>query len=768
MVRVATFKARMSGPKEMFPVRSKSCNSFIQDGFNLTGTMNRTQRCANVALVALLAGVAANALSGQSAPIRGFPADALADRVAFEDRIRSTPDTALLREYMLAMTEEPHHAGAPGSRAVAEYALAKFREWGLDAQIEEFEAYMPLPISRRVELLSPVRYVARLEEPVIPEDKDSGDQNQLPTYNAYSADGDVTGELVYVNYGLPEDYERLEELGIDVRGKIVIAKYGRSWRGIKPKVAAEHGAIACLMYSDPRDDGFFTGDPYPEGPMRPKFGAQRGSVMDMPTHPGDPLTPGWGAVRGGRKLDPSEAKTLMTIPVLPLGWGDALPLLEALGGPVAPNDDWKGALPITYHVGPGPARVRVALDFDWANRTLYNVTVRIPGAVDEEQLVIHGNHHDAWVNGAADPTSGAVALMETARSLAVALESGWRPRRTIIFALWDGEEWGLLGSTEWAEHHRETLDDQAVTYFNSDSYAAGWFGGGGSHTLKTFVEQVARDIKDPRTKMSALDAALQRRLEGMHSASDSARAREEGFQLNALGSGSDYTVFIDHLTIASVNLGHGGAQSTGVYHSTYDSYDFYTKYSDPGFRYGVAQAAAFGVAVTRMADAPLLPFSFRDAAAAFATYRAEIQELADDELGNGHLVLGAVQAAVQRLAAAGHAFDTAYDDVISHGSDWLQQRTRDLRTINREIFQTERDLTLSDGLPRREWFRHSIYAPGFYTGYGVKTMPGIREAVEQGDHAEATAEAANVAFAIDRMAQRVEGIVRQLHSLLNQ
>jgi N-acetylated-alpha-linked acidic dipeptidase len=706
-------------------------------------------------------------LEGQAAPIRGFPADALADRIRIEDMLRSTPDTALLNEYLLVMTEEPHHAGGPGSRAVAEYALGRFREWGLDARIEEFESYMPLPVSRRVELLGPERYVARLEEPELSEDKDSGDANRLPPYNAYSADGDVTGELVYVNYGLPEDYDRLDAMGVDVSGKIVIAKYGRSWRGIKPKVAAERGAIACLMYSDPRDDGFYVNDPYPTGPMRPEFGAQRGSVMDMPIHPGDPLTPGWGSTPGGRKLDPSEARTLMTIPVLPLGWGDALPLLRALGGKVAPNDDWKGALPITYHVGPGPARVRVALEFDWQNRTLYNVVVRIPGAVDGEQVVIHGNHHDAWVNGAGDPTSGAVTLMETARSLSELLKTGWRPRRSIVFALWDGEEWGLLGSTEWAEHHREMLNAQAVVYFNSDSYGAGWFGGGGSHTLKTFVEQVARDIEDPRTGQSALQAALDRRLERVSSAADSTRAHEEGFDLSALGSGSDYTVFIDHLTVASVNLGHGGAQPTGVYHSTYDSYDFFTTYTDPGFRYGKAQAGAFGVAITRMADAPVLPFSFADAAQTYAQYVHEISEHAATELGRGILNLDDVGTAVERLEAAGAAFDVAYQRTINQGSRWLQQYGQQLRDINREIFMSERDLSLPDGLPRREWFRHSIYAPGFYTGYGVKTMPGIREAVEQGDANEAVSQAADVAVAIDRMAQRVEAVVRSLNLLTN-
>ncbi len=706
-------------------------------------------------------------LSAQAAPIRGFPADALDERVRLETILRATPDTALLRQYMLVMTEEPHHAGSPGSRAVAEFALSKFRDWGLDAEIEEFEALMPMPVSRHVELLSPERYVLRLEEPELPEDKDSGDDNQLPTYNAYSADGDVTGELVFVNYGIPEDYAKLDSMGVDVRGKIVIAKYGRSWRGIKPKVAAEHGAIACILYSDPEDDGYYVGDVYPTGPMRPEMGAQRGSVMDMPTYPGDPLTPGWGAVKGGRKLDRSEAVTLMTIPVLPISYGDALPLLRALGGDIVPDDDWKGALPITYHVGPGPARVRVQLAFDWQVRTLYNVVVRIPGTTDADQMIIHGNHHDAWVNGAGDPISGAVALMESVRAFSRLLETGWRPHRTIVFALWDGEEWGLLGSTEWAEHHRDVLDEQAVVYFNSDSNSRGWFGGSGSHTLETFVREVARDIRDPRTGKSALGALTERALENAATAEDSTRAVERKFTIGALGSGSDYTVFIDHLTIASVSLGHGGAQATGVYHSVYDSYDFYTRFSDSTFAYGKAQAGAFGTAVLRMADAPVLPFSFSDAAATYRGYVDELKKLALEELGAGKLDLTQVESAVERLEAAGAAFDTSLEHVMSQGTRWLERHAKELQPINRDIYSSERDLATPRGLPRRDWYRHSIYAPGFYTGYGVKTMPGIREAIEKGAEAleEAIQETAIVAAAVDRMAQRVEKIVRALNAM---
>ncbi len=699
------------------------------------------------------------------APIRGFPADALAERARIEAVLKDTPDTARLRQYLLATTEEPHHASSPGSKAVAEYALARFKEWGLDARIEEFEALMPLPVTRHVELLAPERYVARLAEPAIPEDKDAADPGQLPPFNAYSADGDVTGELVFVNYGLPEDYEQLARLGVDVRGKIVIAKYGRSWRGIKPKVAAERGAVGCIIYSDPEDDGYYVADPYPKGPMRPEFGVQRGSVMDMPTYPGDPLTPGWGGVRGGRKLDRSDARTLVTIPVLPVSHGDALPLLRALGGPVAPNDDWKGALPITYHVGPGPARVRLQLAFEWQVRPLYNVIATIRGSTYPDQWIIQGSHHDAWVNGGQDPTSTAVATLEMARAFAELVKTGWRPQRTLMFALWDGEEWGLLGSTEWVEHHAAELRDNAVLYLNTDSYSWGWLGTAGSHALRTFAEQVTRDASDPRSGRSALDALATRALSQARTAQDSARIRERGYDIDALGSGSDYTAFLDHLTIASLNMGYGGGQETGIYHSIYDTYDFFVRFLDPGFAYGKAQAGAVGIALARLADAPVLPWSFVDAATTFETYVRELDSLATRTLGPGAIDLGSVRLAVQGLAEAGRAFDAAYQRAMDLGARTLATKRRQLEGINREIYATERDLGTADGLPLRSWFRHTIYAPGYYTGYGVKTMPGIREAIEANRPDEARAHAAIVAAAIERMAARVRRATGMLNAL---
>jgi len=704
-------------------------------------------------------------LAAQNPPVRGFPQDALEELTRLEQVLRVTPDTALLHEYIRILSEDPHHAGSPGSKAVADYVLEKYESWGVDAWIEEFQVLLPTPIERHVELLGPNGYTARLEETAFAEDKDAADSGQLPSYNAFSADGDVTGELVFVNFGLPQDYETLDRMGIDVAGKIVIAKYGRSWRGIKPKVAAENGAIACLIYSDPEEDGYYVDEPYPIGPMRPEHGVQRGSVMDMPLHPGDPLSPGWGSSEGARRLDRSEAATIMTIPVLPISYGDAMPLLDALGGPVAPNNDWKGALPITYHVGPGPARVRVALSFDWQIRPIYDVFARIPGEVYSDQWVIHGNHHDAWVNGAQDPLSGAATVMESVRSFSTLLATGWRPKRTMIFALWDAEEWGLIGSTEWGEEHADELRENGVSYFNTDSYSRGWYGVQGSHTLETFFREVARDSRDPVTGRSTLQALVDRDLERARSERDSLRAQEREFKIGALGSGSDYTVFVDHLNIAAANIGIGGAQPTGIYHSIYDSYDFFMRYHDSTFSYGKMLAGSMAMAMLRMAEAPILPFSFSDAALTYADYVTQISGMATREFGKDSLDVEPLRSAVGALAEAGMQFDAALQGATSLGSASLDRRQVALEEINRMIYKSERDLGVEDGLPRRSWFRHMMYAPGFYTGYGVKTIPAVREAVEQGDLDEARRYTAVVADAIMRMVGTVRDVTARMQEL---
>ena len=686
--------------------------------------------------------------------LKGFLADETKTQEQWEQTYRAIPRAENLREYMRVITEEPHIAGLPGSKKVADYILAQFQSFGLDAWIEETEALMPLPTKRHLELLEPESYVARLEEPAILEDKDSADDGHLPNYNAYAAEGNVTAQLVYVNYGIPEDYETLEELGVDVAGKIVIARYGKSWRGIKAKLAQTHGALGCLIYSDPREDGYFQGLTYPDGPYRPKYGVQRGSVMDMPIHPGDPLSPGFGAKTARAKLDISEAKTLVKIPVLPLSYGDAMPLLENLRGTVAP-EDWRGALPITYHVGPGPAKVNLALELDWKTRPLYNVLARIDGALFPDEWIIHGNHHDAWNNGARDPTSGNVALMETARAISELVKQGFRPKRTIIFASWDGEEWGLLGSTEWAETHKDELMEKGVVYINSDSTGKGWLSMSGSHTLQELINDVARDITDPERGVSLWEAARTRRLE--EAESDETRQeieQSDDLRIAALGSGSDYTVFLDHLTMASLNLGFSGDSPGGIYHSNYDSFDWYTRYGDGDFVFGRALSQTIGTTILRLAGATILPFNFVDLADTMARYVEEIQEEHAKIDAAPELDFDSIDAALERLREASEAYETALARLSNVSSERLQAQP-ELRRLNQLLYTSERRLAHDEGLPNREWFRHQVYAPGFYTGYGVKTIPGVREAIEEESWDEAK-------LYIKVVSQALAGLVAQV------
>ncbi len=661
--------------------------------------------------------------------LKGFLSDEIASAREWEERFRAIPKPENLREYMRYITEEPHIAGLPGSKRVADYVLAKFQSFGLNAWIEETQALMPLPTERHLELIAPESYVARLEEPAIAEDKDSADPGQLPTYNAYAGDGDVEAQVIYVNYGTPEDYEKLDEMGVDVRGKIVIARYGRSWRGIKAKLAQSRGAVGCLIYSDPRDDGYFEGVTYPQGPFRPEHGVQRGSIMDMPVHPGDPLSPGFGAKTDQRRLLIEEAKTVMKIPVLPISYGDALPFLRNLRGRVAP-EDWRGALPITYHIGPGPSMARLKLAVEWKSRPLYNVIAKIDGTLFPDEWIVHGNHHDAWNNGAEDPTSGNVALMETARGFAELVKQGWKPKRTIVFASWDGEEWGLLGSTEWAETHKTELMEKGVVYINSDSSGKGWLGMQGSHTLQELLNDVARTIQDPVRGVSLFDAA---RAHALEEANDEERAeieKSEDLRIGALGSGSDYTAFLDHLTMASLNLGFGGESDGGIYHSNYDSFDWYTRFSDGEFLYGRALSQVIGTTMMRLANATILPFNFVDLADTMDRYVVEIEKEREKAKDAPEIDLAPVKAAIEKLREAGKAYEAALGSLPSVSTQALEAQP-ELRNLNRLLYSSERRLAHDEGLPKREWFRHQIYAPGLNTGYGVKTIPGIREGIEE-------------------------------------
>ncbi len=671
----------------------------------------------------------------------------LASAQTWEEKFRKIPQPERVRQYMRIMSEEPHHAGSPGSKKVAEYVLARFREWGLEAQIEEFEALLPTPRQRSLDLIEPQKFTAALKEPAIPQDKDSSDTGQLPTYNAYSPDGDVTAQVVYVNRGVPADYEHLDKLGIDVKGKIVLARYGGSWRGIKPKVAAERGAVGCLIYSDPRDDGYYRGDVYPQGPFRPEHGVQRGSTMDMPLYPGDPLSPGWASERGGRKLDRGEAKSLPKIPVLPISYGDALPILKALGGPVAP-EEWRGALPVTYHLGPGPAAVRLQLTFNWDIRPIYNVIARIRGSEFPDEWVIYGNHHDAWVNGAQDPVSGNAALMETARGLGELLKQGWKPKRTIILASWDAEEWGLIGSTEWGEKHADELRRKAVAYINSDANSKGVLRASGSHSLERLLNDVARDLADPDTGKPMFEVMRER---GMERAGDEEKkkiAARPDLRIGPPGAGSDYVVFEHYLGVATLNIGFSGGLdpgtgSSGVYHSIYDSFDWYSRFGDPAFAYGRALAQVAGTLLLRLADSAVLPFEFTNLADTLEQYVDELEKLKPQDVD-----VSSLGPPLAELRKAAESLRTARNIQ----SDLTASR---LAEVNAALYGAERAMLDPAGLPGRDWYRHQFYAPGFYTGYDAKTLPGIREAIEQQQWAVARQQLEKAKKAIEAVTREV-------------
>ena len=727
------------------------------------------------------------AVAPEPAPIRGFSARSSAIERNWETQFRAIPETQRLRSMMQRLSARPHHVGSPYDKINAEWIRDQFASYGWDARIEQFDVLFPTPITRVVELVSPTAYRAGLQEPSVAQDPTSSQHaEQLPTYNAYSADGDVTGPLVFVNHGVPADYLELERRGISVKGAIVIAKYGGSWRGIKPKVAAEHGAIGCLIYSDPGDDGYAAGDVFPKGPMRPAQGVQRGSVADMPTYPGDPLTPGVGATPDAKRLSLAQATTITKIPVLPISYADAQPLLTALGGAVVP-DGWRGGLPITYRFGPGQARLHLVVKSDWSLKPLYNVIARIVGTDETDQWVIRGNHHDAWVNGAEDPISGLVAELEEARALGDIYKKGWRPKRTIIYAAWDGEEPGLLGSTEWSEAHAAELSAHAVAYLNSDTNGRGYLGMEGSHTLERLINEVAQDVPDPETNVTTW-----RRAQASAVVGGRAEVRDaKDLPIGALGSGSDFTPFLQHLGIASLNLGYGGEDDGGIYHSIYDDFYWYTHFSDTSFVYGRALAQVTGTAVMRLAGADVLPFVFENLANTTKRYEAELQSLRDkraasiDEemkrlsAGDYGLVrdprnptspparqtppprfnFAPLQNAQDTLAAAAKAFENSYQawsESTNGDSGRSSPTAAQLRSVNELLLSSERALLAPEGLALRPWYKHLLYAPGFYTGYDVKTMPGIREAIEQGAWSDVDGEIARVALALLREAHVVQ------------
>jgi N-acetylated-alpha-linked acidic dipeptidase len=741
----------------------------------------------------LAAVVGAAPLQAQTPP----SAQAPSPQTEVERQFDAALSGAEMAGWMKIMAAEPNHVGSPHDKANAEMVLAQFKEWGWDAHIETFEVLYPTPISQTLELVGPEPFTATLTEPPVPGDESSArTKDALPAYVAYQGDGDVTAPLVYVNYGMREDYVQLQRLGVSVKGKIVIARYGEGWRGLKPKLAQEHGAVGCIIYSDPRDDGYSAEDVYPQGPARPAAGIQRGSVSDMTLYPGDPLTPGIGATADAKRLAVADAPAIMKIPTLPISYGDAQRLLARLGGRVAPSN-WRGALPITYHVGgTDAATVHLAVKSDWSLKTIYDVVAVMKGSEYPDQWILRGNHHDGWVFGAADPMSGHVAMMGEAKAIGALAGTGWRPKRTLVYLSWDAEEPMLLGSTEWAETHAAELKQKALVYVNTDGSGHGFLNAAGSHSLQHLVNRVAADVTDPETGVSVA-ARAHARLQvagaapgATEAARDTARvAGDPGHDvpIGALGSGSDYSAFLQHLGIPALNLGYGGEGSVGgVYHSAYDTYEYYSRFGDPGFVYTPVLAKTAGRIVLRLADAEVPLARYGDFADTVGRYVEQVKRLADarrlqaetqakmlaasafrlaDDPSKTsgpptalkrvpHFNMAPLENAVDHLKRAARAYDTA---LAARGPRQSKETKATLVDLAR---QTEQTLIVDAGLPGRDWYKHLIYAPGRFTGYEPKTLPGVREAIEEERFADVDRYAAQTGAALDAYADKLDEGVR--------
>lgn len=751
------------------------------------------QHTLKAALVLMATALLTSAVAWSAPSMLGYRPDAVAAQQALEQKFDAQLNAADLREWLQKMSAGPTHVGAPHNKANAQFVQQQMREWGWDAQIETFDVLYPTLKEHSLALLSPKKFVATLKEPAIEGDATSAVSGMLPPYHAYGADGDVTAELVYVNFGMPDDYLELARRGVDVKGKIVIVRYGEGWRGLKPKLAQQHGAVGCIIYSDPHQDGYFAGDVYPKGGWRPEHSVQRGSVLDLPVAPGDPLTPGIGATKNAKRLPVDQAKTILKIPVLPISYADAQPLLEALEGMVAPPN-WRGSLPMTYHIGPGPAKVRLAIKSDWSRKPAYNVVAKIRGSELPDEWVLRGNHRDGWVFGAWDPLAGHVAMMAEAKAIGALLKQGWKPKRTLVYLSWDAEEPGLLGSVEWAESHADELKRKGVLYLNSDTNARGFLSASGSHSLQRFVNEVAQEVRDPQTSVS-----VKQRLEAQimvtgydKGASESQQAAAKkaadgaDFELNALGSGSDFTPFIQHLGLTTLDVAYGGEDDQGgVYHSAYDSFDHYVRFGDPKFAYGVAEAQTAGRIMLRMANASVLPMQFTSVANTFGDYMKDLHGLVDGKRTKAQSLavllekdafklaadptrsVGAPQAqpdvpylnlapmdnVIARLEKSAKAYDAAYAAHIAGGKALNAATRAQLNDLLRGLEQT---LTRPEGLPGREWYKHLIYAPGLLTGYGVKTLPGLREAIEDNRWEEANRYAQLTAEALTNYCVRLE------------
>jgi N-acetylated-alpha-linked acidic dipeptidase len=694
------------------------------------------------------------ALSNSNPAILGFRDSA--SEVATERHFLSVPDAKLAEEHLRILTQAPHMAGTLEDKTTADYVAEKFREAGLETEIVEYKVWMNYPQEISVDLTAPAG--VEMHGPTrehVEGDPYQDDPRVVMPFNGMSPSGDVEAEVVYANYGTPEDFEKLEKLRVDVRGKIVLVRYGQNFRGVKVFVAQEHGAAGVIIYSDPADDGWRKGDKYPSGPWRPDTGAQRGSVGYMFEFPGDPTTPGVASVPSlpaSQRIPAQQSSQIPKIPVTPLSYHDAWPVLQHLGGPDSPRE-WQGSLPFTYHVGPGPSRLKMHLKQDYQFRTLWDVIGRVRGSELPEQWVVAGNHRDAWVYGAVDPNSGTAAMLEAVHGVGDLLKSGWKPKRTIVFCSWDGEEEGLMGSTEWVEQHEVELRSSPA-YFNVDVGVSGpKFGGSAVPSLKQFLRDITKAVPNPKggtvyeawQKASQPEASTQSPGESVPDNRRQPVVQAKGdVPVGDLGSGSDYTAFLQHLGVPSTDVSSSGPY--GVYHSVFDNFAWFKKFGDPEFVYEQEMARIFGLEAVRMADADVLPYDYDEYGREIFAYLEASRKRAEDKFGDSALDFGPVNAAARHFESAGAK-------ILSK----QKNPPRDPAQLNQALLGAERALLTPEGLPHRPWFHHAIYAPGEYTGYAAVVIPGVNEALDKGDSARARQQLAALAAALERAAKTLEG-----------
>jgi len=696
-----------------------------------------------------------NSPASSSPVIFGFR-DATAEQ-ATESRFLAVPDSRLAEEHLRILTKVPHMAGTLEDKATADYVAQKFRNAGLDTQIVEYKVWMNYPAEIKVDMTAPpgIEMHGPTRERV-DNDPFQDDPRVVMPFNGMSPSGDVEADVVYANYGTPDDFDKLEKMKVDVRGKIVLVRYGQNFRGVKVFVAQERGAAGVIIYSDPSDDGWRRGDKYPDGPWRPDTGVQRGSVGYMFEFPGDPTTPGVASIPtlpDSQRISPQQSLQMPKIPVTPLSYHDVWPVLQHLSGPDSPRD-WQGALPFTYHVGPGPSKVKMHLRQDYQFRTLWDVIGRVEGREVPDEWVVAGNHRDAWVYGAVDPNSGTSAMLESVHGVGELLKTGWRPKRTLIFASWDGEEEGLIGSTEWVEQHEAQLSN-AAAYFNMDVAVSGpKFGASAVPSLKQFLRDITKVVPSPKggtvyeawQKGAQPDApSTQSPTEAIGDSRRTPAAQVKGdVPVGDLGSGSDYTAFLQHLGIPSTDVSSSGPY--GVYHSVFDNFAWFKKYADPDFTYEQQMARVFGLEAVRMADADVLPYDYEEYAKEIASYLDAAHKRAEDKFGEHGLDFHAVDAAA-------HRFETAGVRILAKQKNPQQDATR----LNQALRGAERAMLDPLGLPHRPWFRHMIYAPGEYTGYAAVVIPGVNEALDKGDRERVRQQLTALAGALDRAAKALEG-----------